>query len=420
MLKKAVILFSVLSILSLYNRGVQAQDLTIPQAHINELSSLKMQGRAYLKNGDKKAAHYIKHVLKSYKVGPCDKSYYQEFSFPMNTFPGKMELFLDRDNLNPVSEFVVAPECKSTKGTFMLHYLPKAADTNDTLYDSLTMQDYSGKFVVANFPSRSIYQDKPFKASGIIIPKKSFFWWASTGHSVADLPVILVSDSLMRKKPQKITLNIENKFKKKHQTQNVLAYVEGSEQPDSFLVFTAHYDHLGSMGKDNVFRGANDNASGTAMVLWMANYFSKPENKPKSSVAFLFFAAEESGLIGSSYFVNNPLIPLNKIKALINLDMVGTGSEGIAIVNGETNTRITETIQVINAKDSLFSAIKIRGESCNSDHCFFHKKGVPAVFIYTMGKEFKHYHNLKDAPETLPLTKFFDLKQLLIDFEKAY
>jgi len=414
------LVFLALLFFSFQSANIKAQDLNTPKCFIKELASSKMQGRGYVKGGDKKAADYIKNQLVGFRVGKIGNSYYQDFSFPMNTFPGKMHIELDGDTLMPVSEFVVAPECKSTKGTFGLHYLPEAADSIDVIYDSIVKVDYKGSFVVAEFPNRSIRQDKPFNAAGIVIPNKSVFWWASTGHRVTNVPVIMIKDSLMNKKPKNVTLDFRNKFITKHKTQNVMGFIEGSEQPDSFIVFSAHYDHLGWMGKGNVFYGANDNASGTAMVLWLADYFSKPENKPTCSIAFLFFAAEESGLIGSSYFVENPLLPLNQIKALINLDMVGTGSDGIAIVNGKINTGITKRIQDINTNDALFSNIKIRGESCNSDHCFFHKAGVPAVFIYTQGKEFTEYHNLNDVHKKLPLTKFRELRELLIEFAKTY
>jgi len=211
-------------------------------------------------------------------------------------------------------------------------------------------------------------------------------------------------------------VNFDNNFKEAYKTQNVLGMVKGSEEPDSIVVFTAHYDHLGCMGKGNIFRGANDNASGTAMVLTLAEYFAKPENKPKYTMAFLFFAAEESGLLGSEFFVKNPLFPLAQIKALVNLDMVGSGSDGITLVNGEKNSLITSVFQSLNTKNSYFPNIQIRGEACNSDHCLFDKVGVPAVFIYTRGDECKEYHNLDDKPENLPLTKFKELKQLLIEF----
>ncbi len=90
----------------------------------------------------------------------------------------------------------------------------------------------------------------------------------------------------------------------------MIATIKGTAIPDSFLVFSAHYDHLGQMGKDIYFPGANDNASGTSMLLNLAKYYS--QNRPKYSVLFIAFGGEEAGLIGSEYYVKNPLVPLSK------------------------------------------------------------------------------------------------------------
>lgn len=407
-------------ILFIVIQTASAQNIQIPRAFINTLASPEMQGRGYVNNGDKRAALYIKNELQIMGVKPLSEKYFQEFSFPMNTFPRKMEVQLDHNNIEPVYDYVVAPECKSAKGTFELHYFPQAADTVDAVYDSIIKLDYTGKYIVDNLPNREFRTESSLKTSGIIISRKSVYWWASTGHIEVGKTVIVISDSLMSLKPETITVNFKNKFKKKHTTQNVLAFIEGTQIRDTFLVFTAHYDHLGLMGKGNIFRGANDNASGTAMTMWLAKYFSQPENKPKYSVAFLLFAGEESGLLGSSYFVDNPQIPLSQIKGLINLDMVGSGSEGLSIVNGKANPEISQTIQVINDKHDYFTDIRIGRGSCNSDHCYFDKAGVPSVFLFTRGKEFTEYHNLDDVPEDLPLTKFDELYKLLIEWVYTY
>jgi len=395
-----------------------AQENSYAQALINKLSSEKMQGRGYVKGGDKKAAIFLRNEFKNMKAIPLGNRYFQDFSFAMNTFPGIMEVRINDCLLRPVYDYVVAPESKGLKGEFKLHYITKAADSVDAIFDSICKIDYTGKFVVADLPNRKIIRNNPFNASGVIVPQKKVFWWASTGHFEARVPVFTVLDSILEKRPEKISVNFSNRFKNQHNTQNLAAFFEGSEQPDSFIVFAAHYDHLGIMGKGNVFRGANDNASGVSMVLCLAKYFSKKGNKPNCSIAFLLFAGEESGLMGSKYFVDNPLFPLAHIKALINLDMVGSGSDGISIVNGRVEPKITQTLQQINSEHNYFTDIRVGKESCNSDHCFFSKAGVPSVFIFTRGKECTAYHNLEDTPDKTPLTKFNELQQMLIEFAK--
>lgn len=409
-------LFFIFLLAALFQTPLRAQNLPYANLVIQELCSEKMAGRGYLNKADKVAAEFISSELKRHKTLPFGKNYFQKVSFPINTFPGEMQVGINSTLLKPVSEFVVSPNCKTISGTFPIIYLNAAADTIDAIYDSLINVDNTGKFIVAPFTKRKLTRDNPFKASGVIVPKKSLYWWASTGFEVAKTPLILIKDSLLTSKPNSISLNIENKFYKEYKSQNVVGLIPGSEKADSFIVFTAHYDHLGYMGKDNAFLGANDNASGTAMLLSLIEYFAKPTNRPKYTIAFLFFTGEEAGLNGSNYFVKNPLFDLQAIKALINLDMVGSGSEGIALVNGKKNTRITQKFQAINNEHNYFTDILVRGESCNSDHCYFDKVGVPAVFIYTRGKEHKEYHTLKDVPEILPLTKYSELFNLLVNF----
>jgi len=408
-------LFTILLFLFVTNQ-LTAQNIDYTKKIINELCSEEMAGRGYVNKGDKNAATYINKQLKAFNTNFFDKNYFQKLSFPINTFPGNMQLEINAKKLKAVDEFVVSPNCPTIKGRFPIVYLPATADTVDAIFDSIVKIDFSGKFVVAPFKKRSLTRNNPLKAAGVIVPKESLIWWASTGFEVAKTPLILVQDSLLSDSAKSISLNVENNFIEDYKTQNVVAFIPGTEKADSFIVFTAHYDHLGLMGKGNMFAGANDNASGVAMLLNLAEHYSKTENKPKYTTVFLFFTGEESGLRGSKHFAQNPLFNLQKIKALINLDMVGSGSEGIAIVNGKENKRISNRLKSINDQKDYFPNVLIRGESCNSDHCFFHKAGVASVFIYTRGKEHKDYHNLHDTPDRLPLTKFSALFNLLVDY----
>lgn len=154
------------------------------------------------------------------------------------------------------------------------------------------------------------------------------------------------------------------------------------------------------------------------MVLALAKYFSKREYTSKYSIAFIFFSGEELGLLGSKYYTENPLFELSKIKYLFNLDMVGSGDKGIQIVNSSLYLDVYEILNTINSEKNYLPQIKRRGAAANSDHYFFHAKGVKSFFIYTLG-EYKEYHNVYDNSENLPLNKFVELMNLLIDFEQT-
>ena len=94
-------------------------------------------------------------------------------------------------------------------------------------------------------------------------------------------------------------MRVDAQLQRNYPTQNLAAVVRGTIRPDSFLIVSAHYDHLGMMGPHVYFPGANDNASGVALLLELAAHYAKPENRPAYSVVFLLFGAEEAGLVGS-------------------------------------------------------------------------------------------------------------------------
>jgi Zn-dependent M28 family amino/carboxypeptidase len=196
-------------------------------------------------------------------------------------------------------------------------------------------------------------------------------------------------------------------------TRNVVGYIRGIQKPDSFLVVTAHYDHLGQMGEEVIFPGANDNASGVAMLLSLAKHFAS--SPPQYSMVFIALSAEETGLQGAGYFVSNPLIDLKKIRFLVNFDLAGTGEEGIKVVNGSVYKDNFDLLKKINDEKHYLKSVQSRGAACNSDHCIFYEQGVPCFYIYTLGG-IQAYHDIYDRAETLPLTEFNDYTQLMIDF----
>jgi Zn-dependent M28 family amino/carboxypeptidase len=169
------------------------------------------------------------------------------------------------------------------------------------------------------------------------------------------------------------------------------------------------------MGSDVVFRGANDNASGVAMLLNLAKHFAVPENQPRISIAFIAFAGEELGLEGSFHYVQNPVFPLKDIEFLVNLDILGTGDEGITVVNGSVHSKEFETLTELNDQKAYLTQVKKRGKAAISDHYPFSEVGVPCFYMYTMGG-IQAYHDVYDLPETLPLTEFEDIFSLITDF----
>jgi Zn-dependent M28 family amino/carboxypeptidase len=197
----------------------------------------------------------------------------------------------------------------------------------------------------------------------------------------------------------------------------VIGYIKGSQYPDSFIVFSAHYDHLGMMGKWALFPGANDNASGVAMMLDIMHHYAK--SKPKYSIAFMAFSGEEVGLFGSYYYTQHPLFDLRQISMLINLDLMGTGDKGMTVVNATLFPKEFQDIQVINLTKDYLPTVNPRGKAQNSDHYFFSENGVKAFYFYLMG-EYHYYHDVYDLPEVLTLSKYNEAFKLIVDFTDDY
>jgi Zn-dependent M28 family amino/carboxypeptidase len=173
---------------------------------------------------------------------------------------------------------------------------------------------------------------------------------------------------------------------RKIQSHNVVALLEGTDKKDEYLVYTAHWDHLGkdtTLKGDQIYNGAIDNASGSAAVLDIAKAFTKLAVRPKRSILFVAVTAEEKGLIGSKYYATHPLYPLDKTVANINVDGINQwGKTSDFTVIGLGNSTLD---------DDLISVLKSQGRTVRpdaepekgfyyrSDHFEFAKQGVPAL-----------------------------------------
>lgn len=412
-MKKIILFIAVLFLL----QGLQAQDIEYARKLLSKLSSKSLHGRGYVKNGDEKAAKYLAKQFKKEGVKSLDSAYFQTYSFPINTFPGKISIEIDGEKLKPGKDFVISSSSPSVNGQFKLVRLPDTITTDTGFIQSIKIYQNSGAFLVSNYSSRKLYGNTFKGIKGIIIlSKESPAWHVSNGNEIQKTVWLKVNKLVISQQAAKIIISANSLFIDEYQTQNVISYVKGKTHPDRFIVFSGHYDHLGMMGNKTYFPGANDNGSGTAMVMDMARHYALEENQPEYSIVFMLFSGEEAGLYGSSYYAENPLFPLQQIRMLINLDMVGTGSEGVTIVNGKAYQDVMDTFNNINDSNNYLNEIKARGEACNSDHCPFYQKGVKSIFIYTRGKEHMEYHTIKDVDDDFPFTAYNGLFRLLTKY----
>jgi len=198
---------------------------------------------------------------------------------------------------------------------------------------------------------------------------------------------------------------------------NVIGVLEGKSLPNEYIIISAHYDHLGIDHKkegDNIYNGANDNASGTTAVLTLAEYFKKLDNN-KRSLIFVAFTAEEMGLVGSRYFGKqvNP----NDIVAGINIEMIGKESpygKNTAWITGFDRSDFGEIIQknLSNTNYEVFPDPYIKEKLFfRSDNAALAKLGIPAhTFSTTPMEKDSHYHKVSDEYKTLEI---FTIKEAI-------
>ncbi|MBO0356950.1 M20/M25/M40 family metallo-hydrolase [Hymenobacter sp. BT186] len=401
---------------------------------IQDLTAPAMHGRGYVQQGEQRAASYLRQRFQKLGLQPLAPKYTQAFSLDVNTFPGQLQFQASAGSSHksarrfvPGVDFIAEPN--SGGG----HVASRAI-----IFDSLVFTDaaarrrwlahrLAGQAVVIparqlarleapNFPDDSLRNSLNGAAARITLVARKLTASLSAEQS-PQIRLQLLSDRWQNALPW-LTIGVEANLRHQYPTQNIVGYIPGRIQPDSFLVVTAHYDHLGQMGNEAYFPGANDNASGTAMLLELAAHYTRPENRPAYSVVFLAFGAEEAGLIGSRYFVEHPLIPLNRIRFLINLDLLGTGDEGATVVNGREFPAQFQLLQHLNESQHALKSVAARGKAANSDHFPFSERGVPAFFLYTRGG-IAAYHDVQDRPETLPLTAFANVFTLIRSFLDA-
>lgn len=287
-------------------------------------------------------------------------------------------------------------------------------------------------FVIYNF---SFSQDKVEKYANTI-----------TSSELKDLLYVYASDEFegrdTGKKGQKLAVNFLRKFYEKNKisaakntnnyfqkmklimingekfdTENVAAYIPGCEKPDEYIIFSAHLDHVG-IENGKIYNGADDDGSGTVAILEIAQAFQIAfinGSGPKRSLLFLHLTAEEKGLLGSKYYVENPLYPINNAVANLNIDMIGRldpkrpdkNENYIYLIGSDRlSQELHEVSEQANLKyvgldlDYTFNAENDPNSFyTRSDHYNFAKENIPVIFYFNGTHE--DYHKPTDTPDKI-------------------
>lgn len=404
------------------------------------LASDELMGRDPARPEMKLAYSFIADQLE--KAGtstlPGANGYYQDIPFRLSSPPKSGSIKIgDAEFIQGQNMLVL--DGKSFSGTYEL------VDVGFGLDEDFAGKDLTGKIAVTNAgapgkltPNQLFSEGRAktarAKAAGAVALIERFNvpsipWQLVSGFlnrpqmgidqgATSDLPYVWIEDvknQMTGEKLSSATLAIAGKLNTPIEGKNVLAWIEGTdpELKKEFILLSAHYDHVGvgtpDAQGDSIYNGARDNAVGTVAVINAAKYFA--QNPPKRSIIFALWTAEEKGLLGSGFFANNPLIPLNQIIYNLNIDNAGYNDTSIITVIGLGRTSADFMIEEAVAEYGLTAKADPSPEQGlydRSDNVNFARKGIPAP-SFTLGFTAfddsinQYYHKAADEVDSFDL-----------------
>jgi len=404
------------------------------------LSSDLMMGRDPVRPEIKLAYTVIAQGLEfaGAKPLPGANGYYQDIPFTLSSPPTRGSVQLGEFSFSQGQNLLVL-DGRSFRGNYEM------VDIGFGSVEEFAEKDLKGKIVITNvgapnkFSPNQLFSEgrakaKRAKEAGAIALIERFNvpsvpWQLVSGFlnrsqlgldqgEASNLPYLWVEDlknQLTGTNLGRAKVEVEGKVTTKIDGKNVLAVIEGTDPvlKNEYILLSAHYDHVGvgtpDETGDSIYNGARDNAVGTVAVINAANYFAK--NPPKRSILFALWTAEEKGLLGSAYFANNPLLPLNQIVYNLNIDNAGYNDTSIITVIGLGRTTADFMINEAVAEFGLTAKADPSPEQGlydRSDNVNFARKGIPAP-SFTLGftafddEINKYYHKAADEVESFDL-----------------
>jgi hypothetical protein len=404
------------------------------------LASDALMGRDPIRPEMKMAYTFIAQELE--KAGakplPGGNGYYQDIPFNLSSPPTKGSVQLGNFSFSQGQNLLVL-EGSSFSGTY------EVAEVGFGSVEEFAGKDLKGKIAISNVGAPNKFSPNQLFAEGRAKAKRakeagavalierfnvpSVPWQLVSGFlnrpqmgldqgEASNLPYLWVEDlknQLTGTNLGNATLAIEGKVNRKIDGKNVLAMIEGTDPQlkNEYILLSAHYDHVGVGSPDetgdSIYNGARDNAVGTVAVLNAAQYFAK--NPPKRSILFALWTAEEKGLLGSAYFTNNPMVPLNQVVYNLNIDNAGYNDTSIITVIGLGRTTADFLINEAVAEFGLTAKADPSPEQGlydRSDNVNFARKGIPAP-SFTLGftafddEINKYYHKAADEVDSFDL-----------------
>ena len=422
------------------------------KGHIYFLADDLLKGRETGTPENKIAASYLANQLRTYGVLPNPETgtYYQKVPMQRKSPPKTLKLSINEMQVNDLVS-ISATDVKVDDRAMMLGY---------GLEDDYKGKDVKGKILLikagssetkdarAAFRLRSTKEELAINNGALAIIEfldaKDDMWGyidhnfnapsinlmdAEASKNTKDLSYIWIKDTsyemldaISAKKNVEVSIESTSQVTETFMSQNVIGMVEGNDPKlkDEFIIYSAHYDHVGigtpDETGDTIYNGARDNGVGTTTVLSMAEHLAKYPTK--RSALFILFTGEEKGLLGSKYYVNNPVLPLKQMVYCFNSDNAGYNDTTKATIVGLPRTTAEQHIKDAATAFGL-TAIDDpspeQGLFDRSDNVHFARKGIPAPtfslgFNSFSGEVTKYYHRPGDEADSLDyeyLEKFF-------------
>ncbi len=372
---------------------------------LSVLSNDSLQGRKIFTPGIKKAARYIAKNFQSIGLKEWNGQHHYLQKFDLITGKPEVESILWNGNRLSDDHLIAITDKKKIEWTA----------EQDLKIDTLaSMQDIREKVSTFLHPQKNtLVWVKPALEKMFLRLKKYYSHQWLFQSSASTLFV------LAKTYPRKFDIKIKNQVKRR-ETANIVGYLPGKTKPQEYVVFSAHYDHLGvdtTLTGDQIYNGANDDASGTAAVLALARYY-KEKGKNNRSLIFVTFTGEEEGGYGSQYFAKQ--INPDRVVAMFNIEMVGTPAkwgEKSAYITGFEKSDFGEILQ----KNLAPTSFSFHPDPYPDQHLFYRsdnaslaKVGVPAHTISTAKMEDEpHYHKVSDELSTVDFKNMVQIIQAI-------
>lgn len=452
-----------------FGKSIKAEDL---YKHLSILASDSLEGRETGEAGQKMAADYIKEQFKGDDLMPVvdGEKYYQSFELEESAWKDVYLKYNDTKKKNLKDILYLGDKAVNKEETVEIIF---AGELKESDFKGL---DIEGKAValfaddIRGLRSKlAPVEDKGIKAFFIVYNKskeeiqKTFETYShylsepSLGlpsEKVGGSAVFVISpamaaeifdtsveklrttieknkesdkNKLKKIKPAEVSYKAERKTEKII-TENVLGFIEGTEEKDEAIVITAHYDHVG-INDGKIYNGADDDGSGTSAVLELAEAFALAKEAgyaPKRSLLFMTVTGEEKGLLGSKYYVNHPVFPLEKTVANLNIDMIGridkahegNGDYIYLIGTDRLSTELHDLSEEVNSNYvNLDLDYTYNDENdpnryyYRSDHYNFAKNNIPVIFYFNGVHE--DYHQPTDTVEKINFEKMEKISRLI-------